>query len=197
MTGLPDAPLIGPGTEPQLTIDGGAVAHEEVVAEKALEPAAAAGELVDGLVEVGEEAEALEPGVPLARACAGGVEENLYLAGERLAARAASPATRRQYASIYRTLGDWLRGELDRPPTTADLTADAIAAFARHLEMSGGRGGGPDLRAPRASPRPVRSPRRSPPRPSTSSSTTPPPQPACPSGSALRTRCAPTGPPRC
>ena len=67
----------------------------------------------------------------------------IYVAGERLAARAASPATRRQYASIYRTFGDWLRGELGHPPTTADLTADAIAAVARHLETSGGRGGGP------------------------------------------------------
>jgi len=73
----------------------------------------------------------------------GAREENLYVAGERLAVRAASSATRRQYASIYRPFGDWLRGELGRPPTTADLTADAIAAFARHLESSGGRGGGP------------------------------------------------------
>ncbi len=100
----------------------------------------AAAELVDGL-EVGEEAEALELDVALARV--GAREENLYVAGKRLAARAASPATRRQYASIYRTFGDWLRAELGRPPTTSDLTADAIAAFARHLETSGGRGGGP------------------------------------------------------
>lgn len=61
----------------------------------------------------------------------GAREENLYVAGERLAARAASPATRRQYASIYRTFGDWLRGQLARPPVTSDLTGDAIAAFGR------------------------------------------------------------------
>ncbi|MEJ7785687.1 MAG: hypothetical protein WKF96_12855, partial [Solirubrobacteraceae bacterium] len=109
-------------------------------AEAVLEAPAAAGKLVDGL-EVGEEAEALELDLGSSRASAR--EENLYVAGERLAARAASPATRRQYASIYRTFGDWLRGKFARPPTTADLTADVIAAFARHLETSGGRGGGP------------------------------------------------------
>ncbi len=336
MASFADAPLIGPGSELQLTIDGGAVAHEHVVAEAVLEPPAAAGKLIDGL-EVGEEAEALELDLALARV--GAREKNLYVAGERLAARAASPATRRQYASIYRTFGDWLRGELERPPTTSDLTADAIAAFARHLETSGGRGGGPaspatrriyvnmvralardaglaeeadrvrvprhragppetltdadyanllrvpdrravigkrdvallrmlgdcglrsaelrglvagDLRRPRSNarhfrlfvrgkggtereatcprrPRPssthgwrstrshgaagcattsrsscasgvtaaMRSPRRSPPRPSTSSSTTPPSPRASLSGCAIRTRCAPTGPPRC
>ncbi len=56
MTGFPDAPLIGPGSELQLTIDGGAVLHREVVAEAVLASAAAvvaAAELVDGL-EVGE-----------------------------------------------------------------------------------------------------------------------------------------------
>jgi len=63
--------------------------------------------------------EALEPELPLALAGAGAREENLYLAGERLAVRAASPATRKQYASIYRTFGDWLRAELDRPPVTS------------------------------------------------------------------------------
>jgi len=74
---------------------------------------------------------------------------NLYLAGERLAARAASPATRKQYASIYRSFGDWLRDALDRPPVTSDLTGDAIGAFGRHLERAGGRGGGPAAPATR------------------------------------------------
>ena len=140
MTGFPDAPLVGPGTELQLTLDGRAVPHEEVVAEALLEPAAAVvatAELIDGL-DVGEEADALELDLALARV--GAREENLFLAGERLAARAASPATRKQYASIYRSFGDWLRGELDRPPVTSDLTGDAIAAFGRHLEVRGGRG---------------------------------------------------------
>ena len=71
------------------------------------------------------------------------------MAVERLAARAASLATRKQYASIYRTFSDWLRAELDRPPTTSDLTGDAIGAFGRHLEVTGGRGGGPASTATR------------------------------------------------
>jgi len=102
-----------------------------------------AGELLDEL-EVGEGLE-----LELALAPAGASEENLYLAGERLAARAASPATRKQYASIYRSFGDWLRDELDRPPVTSDLTGDAIGAFGRHLKQTGGRGGGPAAPATR------------------------------------------------
>jgi hypothetical protein len=58
MTGFPDAPLIGPSSELQLTIDDGAAAHEEAVAEALLEPAAAVADV--GGLEVGEEAEALE-----------------------------------------------------------------------------------------------------------------------------------------
>jgi len=58
-------------------------------------------------------------------------------------------ATRKQYASVYRTFGDWLRAELDRPPVTSDLTGDAIAAFGRRLETAGGRGGGPAAPATR------------------------------------------------
>ncbi len=143
MTGFADAPLIGPGSELQLTLDGRAVADVDVVLEYRPEPAGSAaleflGELLDEH-EVGEEPDPLG----LALAPAGAREENLYVAGERLAARAASPATRKQYASIYRTFGDWLRAELDRPPVTSDLTGDAIAAFGRHLEVHGGRGGGP------------------------------------------------------
>jgi hypothetical protein len=37
--------------------------------------------------------------------------ENLYAAGERIALRAASPSTRRQYGPIYRAFGDWLRAQ--------------------------------------------------------------------------------------
>jgi hypothetical protein len=36
----------------------------------------------------------------------------------------------------------WLREQLGRPLTVADLDADAIAAYARFLEIAGGRCGG-------------------------------------------------------
>src|SRR4051794_39947211 len=64
---------------------------------------------------------------------------NLFAVAEKLAARAATPSTRRQYAAIYRSFGDWLREQLGRPPTVADLDADAIAAYARFLETAGPR----------------------------------------------------------
>ena len=62
---------------------------------------------------------------------------------ERIAARAASASTRRQYGAIFRAFGDWLAGELGRPPVVGDLDVDVIAAYGRHLATSGGRGGGP------------------------------------------------------
>src|SRR4051794_18051806 len=74
---------------------------------------------------------------------------NLFAVAAQLAARAATPSTRRQYAAIYRSFGDWLREQLGRPPTVADLDADAIAAYARFLETAGGRGGGPAALATR------------------------------------------------
>ena len=43
-------------------------------------------------------------------------ERNLFGEAERVAARAASVSTRRQYAAIFRAFGDWLAGELGRPP---------------------------------------------------------------------------------
>ena len=55
----------------------------------------------------------------------------------------ASASTRRQYGAIFRVFGDWLAGELGRPPVVGDLDADVIAAYGRHLAASGGRGGGP------------------------------------------------------
>ena len=116
MTGFADAPLVGPGSELQLTLDGRAVLHRDVVvAEGGPEPssATAEGELVDAVLaelEVGEETDARELDLPVAPA--GASEENLYVAGERLAARAASPATRKQYASIYGSFGDWLRAPM-------------------------------------------------------------------------------------
>src|SRR3954447_4119137 len=74
---------------------------------------------------------------------------NLFAAAEQLAARAATPSTRRQYAAIYRSFRHWRREQLGRPPTVADLDADAIAAYARFLEIAGGRGGGPAAPATR------------------------------------------------
>jgi len=68
---------------------------------------------------------------------------NLFAEAERVAARAASPSTRRQYGAIFRAFGDWLAGELGRPPVVGDLDANVIAAYGRHLAASGGRGGRP------------------------------------------------------
>src|SRR5919108_4019893 len=70
-------------------------------------------------------------------------ERNLFGEAERIAARAAAASTRRQYGAIFRAFGDWLAGELGRPPVVGDLDADVIAAYGRHLAMSGGRGGPP------------------------------------------------------
>jgi hypothetical protein len=71
---------------------------------------------------------------------AGLEQRNLFGEAERIAARAASASTRRQYASIFRAFGDWLAGELGRPPVVGDLDIDAIAAYGRHLATAGGRG---------------------------------------------------------
>jgi integrase len=94
-------------------------------------------ELID--VEVLVEPEPVElvaAGDPLA-------ERNLFGEADRIAARAASAGTRRQYAAIYRAFGDWLNTQLGRPPLVGDLDADVIAAYARHLASAGGRGGRP------------------------------------------------------
>ena len=76
-------------------------------------------------------------------------QRNLFAVAEQRAARAATPSTRRQYAAIYRSFGDWLRSELGRPPLVDDLDGDAIAAYARFLEKAGGRGGRPAALATR------------------------------------------------
>jgi integrase/recombinase XerD len=131
VAGFEDAPLVGPGSELQLTIDGRPVPHDEVLAE--LQVVSRAGARETTAVEVGE-----------------GLEHaNLFAVAEQLTARAATPSTRRQYAAIYRSFGDWLRAQLGRPPTVADVHADAIAAYARFLETAGGRGGGPAAPATR------------------------------------------------
>ena len=74
-------------------------------------------------------------------------ERNLFGEAERIATRAATPTTRRQYGAIFRAFGDWLASELGRPPVVGDLDADVIAAYGRHLAMCGGRGGRPAARA--------------------------------------------------
>ena len=70
-------------------------------------------------------------------------ERNLFAEAHRIAARAATASTRRQYAAIFRAFGDWLARELGRPPVVGDLDADVIAAYGRHLATAGGRGGRP------------------------------------------------------
>jgi hypothetical protein len=65
------------------------------------------------------------------------LEANLYAVCELVAGRAARASSARQYASIYRRFCDALRDELGRPPVVADVTADAIAAYSRALELAG------------------------------------------------------------
>jgi integrase len=93
-------------------------------------------ELVDGTI-------ADDPSNVAVPALAGIEARNLFGEAERIAARAASASTRRQYASIFRAFGDWLAGELGRPPLVSDLDTDTIAAYARHLAVAGGRGARP------------------------------------------------------
>jgi len=47
---------------------------------------------------------------------------NLFAEAGRIAARAASASTRRQYAPIFRSFGDWLAAQLGRPPVIAPST---------------------------------------------------------------------------
>jgi len=47
----------------------------------------------------------------------------LFAEAQRIATRAASASTRRQYAAIFRAFGDWLASELGRPPVVGDLDA--------------------------------------------------------------------------
>lgn len=69
-------------------------------------------------------------------------QRNFFAEAQRIAQRAASPATRRQYAAVYRSFGDWLAVQLGRPPLVGDLDADVLAAYGRHLALAGGRHGG-------------------------------------------------------
>ena len=61
---------------------------------------------------------------------------NLFAVAEQLAARAATPSTRRQYAAIYRSFGDW-PGRVGRPPVVGDL--DAIVALDRAVAAAAAR----------------------------------------------------------
>ena len=80
-------------------------------------------------------------------AAGGAVDEmasrNLFGEADRIAARAASAGTRRQYAAIYRAFATWLAEQIGRPPLVGDLDADVLAAYGRHLAENGGRDGGP------------------------------------------------------
>jgi integrase len=96
-------------------------------------------ELVDGTITY-ELADVAVIATPMP---AGMEQRNLFGEAGRIASRAASSSTRRQYASIFRAFCDWLAGELSRPPVVGDLDTDAIAAYARHLASGGGRGGRP------------------------------------------------------
>jgi integrase len=98
-------------------------------------------ELVDGTIA--DELADAELIAASASASSGVEQRNLFGEAERIAARAASASTRRQYSSIFRAFGDWLAGELGRPPVVGDLDTDAIAAYGRHLATAGGRGGRP------------------------------------------------------
>ena len=96
-------------------------------------------DVIDGIIAAEESVEV--------SAGAGLVDEldarNLFGEVDRIAARASSASTRRQYAVIYRGFARWLREQLDRPPRVGDLDADVIAAYAQHLATGGGRGGRP------------------------------------------------------
>lgn len=98
-------------------------------------------EILDGIAEVGEGPEFA--GAIDASAESRLAHRNLFGEAERIAARAASAGTRRQYAAIYRAFGYWLREQLQRPPVVGDLDADVIAAYGRYLATVGGRGGRP------------------------------------------------------
>jgi hypothetical protein len=84
--------------------------NEQQVVLAAVEPALEL-ELVDGTIAD----QLADPAVIAAPARSGSEQRNLFGEAERIAARAASASTRRQYASIFRAFGDWLGGELGRP----------------------------------------------------------------------------------
>jgi hypothetical protein len=87
-------------------------------------------ELVDGAI-----ADELADAVVIAAPAPSGSEQrNLFGEAERIAARAASARTRRQYASIFRAFGDWLAGELGRPPAGREREVPVPLAVQQALE---------------------------------------------------------------
>src|SRR4051812_21661800 len=113
-----DAPRVGAGSELNLTFGGHVVPR------------------VDGLV--GRDGEGV-PRAPAPSRRPGGEgfeRRNPFVVAEQRAARAATASTRRQYAAIYRSFGDWLRSELARPRVVGDLDGDVIAAYARYLQTA-------------------------------------------------------------
>lgn len=77
--------------------------------------------LVDVVVD-GEVLDVPAVGEPLAAVAL--EQRNLFAEAERLAARAATAGTRRQYASIYRAFGDWcLRSQKPRKPASQRSTS--------------------------------------------------------------------------
>ena len=108
--------MVGPGSELQLTIDGRAVRHDEVLAEL----------------------QVLARGRDTGRRGGGGARvRELYAVAEQLAARAATPATRRQYAAIYRSFGDWLR---EQPRAASDRRRPRRGRDRRLRPLPGDRG---------------------------------------------------------
>ena len=100
-------------------------------------------DVVESVIDI---AETPPPSTPMPVETGGASElevRNLFGEADRIAARASSAGTRRQYAAIYRRFAHWLREELGRPPIVGDLDADVIAAYACYLGAAGGRGGQP------------------------------------------------------
>jgi hypothetical protein len=100
-------------------------------------------DIFEGTVVVGEGPRKLVPAISVVSFGDELAERNLFGEADRIAARASTAGTRRQYAAIYRAFAHWLREQLGRPPVVGDLDADVIAAYGRHLATSGGRGGRP------------------------------------------------------
>jgi hypothetical protein len=102
-------------------------------------------ELIDGQI-------ADEPtDIAVLAAPAGMEQRNLFGEAERIAARAASASTRRQYASIFRAFGDWLAGELGRPPWSAIWTRTRSPPTPATLPPPAAAAGVRRRRRPRAS----------------------------------------------
>ena len=122
-------------------------------------------EVLDAVV-VGERGDDVTPIAAVVLEPSALAQRNLFGEAERIAARAASAGTRRQYAAIYRAFGDWLREQLGRPPVVGDIDADVISVRPpSHDERGEGRttGGAGDrarvcVYGPRA--RPPARPRR-------------------------------------